>query len=257
MRKVVRLGHRTLDVQGVGDADPYFVAIGDGFEDHFSMLSARLLRPDDVVLDIGANIGITALVMSECVPDGHVHAFEAGPSVFSALKGNIERNRIDNISLYDLAIAETPGRVGFHDASAWGHISPGQPDEHFVRATTIDEIVAERRIAKIDFIKLDIEGFEQAALKGGVRSIGAFQPLIYMEYNSWCQVCWSRTNPLQFSEWLMANFQLFYVHDEGENPRFERVRKDAYTFTHDNMVLRGCVENILVTNNEARIASLL
>lgn len=66
---------------------------------------------DGVVVDIGGNIGLTALVLSALVPDGHVHVFEALPENAAFLHRNVEENGIRNVTVNAVAVGRLPGSV--------------------------------------------------------------------------------------------------------------------------------------------------
>ncbi|MFC7557552.1 FkbM family methyltransferase [Pseudoroseomonas wenyumeiae] len=72
----------------------------------------QALRPGDVVVDIGANVGMHALLAAHLVgPDGQVHAIEASSWIHERLRQNLRTNGIYNVATYNMAVTEVPGVV--------------------------------------------------------------------------------------------------------------------------------------------------
>ena len=109
--KSVLIGTRLqrLQVSGIALDDAYFMAIQDNFESQYAAFTACFLRPEYTVLDIGANIGMTAAIMSSVVHEGNIYAFEPGPKVFEELEANFHRNNLANVHAHQLAISDKPG----------------------------------------------------------------------------------------------------------------------------------------------------
>jgi hypothetical protein len=79
-------------------------------------LFRRLLRPGDVVVDGGANLGFLSLVAWQCVgPIGKVYAFEPQPTTLALLRENVELNRAANIVVMPQALWHEPGRARMYD----------------------------------------------------------------------------------------------------------------------------------------------
>ncbi len=136
-------------------------------------LFGEIIKPGMVVVDIGAHIGYFTRIFSRLVGEnGLVYAFEADPIVFQLLKKNTERFR--NTRLYQLAITDRAGTIDFYhseEKSGTGSILPAVPltfkrRKIQVSANNLDAILVQEGIPKVDFIKMDIEGGEPAALRG-------------------------------------------------------------------------------------------
>ncbi len=147
-----------------------------------------------VAVDAGANIGWHTLLLARLAgPEGRVFAAEPNPSVRERLAGNIAANRLENVSILPLALAEAPSRVAFlgpsatDGASGSGHLVPGSAAESGtfeVETRSLDSVVAESGIARLDLLKIDVEGFELAVLRGAEESIARFRPQIVFEFNA-------------------------------------------------------------------------
>lgn len=112
-----------MTIEGISESDTYFTAMGDGVEDAFFNFCKMYLRPDGVAMDIGANIGITAALLSQCLTHGHVHAFEPAKTVFPILDRNIKANDFRNVMVYDTAFGDKIGIAYFADQPAYGAAS--------------------------------------------------------------------------------------------------------------------------------------
>ena len=89
--------------------DPEYVRDEDAF-------IRRFLRAGDVVVDCGANIGLLSLPAARIVGEGGiVYAIEAHPRIFEYLSGNTKLNNLNNVKLFNVALAEKEGTVKFSD----------------------------------------------------------------------------------------------------------------------------------------------
>lgn len=240
------LGNRSFSLTGLTRDDPYLSSISDGAEPGLHLIGRKLLKPDAVAMDVGANIGVTTLMLSQCVPRGHVHAFEPSASVFPVLRANVAANNLSNVSCHNLSVTDISGEVRFAENHAWGHMAPeGSPTS----ATSIDDFVRSAVVERLSLIKIDVEGFERAVIEGAATTLARFKPAIYLEFNSWCLIAHSRQNPLEFLEWLVRSFGYVYLLDKRRPGEMRRIEPGQEKITaHDNIVHNGCVDDLLVTH---------
>ncbi len=153
-----------------------------------------VIRRGDVVFDVGANRGAyTALFARLVGSPGEVHAFEPVPPTCDALAEALRAAGIGNVVVNRSALAETPGELPLyvpgddfgqaslarHGAGSW----TGAAAVHSYRAPveTLDGYVRRRGLARLDFVKCDVEGAELAVLRGAGETLRAFAPLLYLE----------------------------------------------------------------------------
>ena len=138
----------------------------------------KLLKPGDVVLDVGANIGALTLALADIVGEnGCVTAFEPQPETAELLKRNVD----ERVAVRDYALGMVEGTtrvpsLGSAIHKNYGGVAIGS-GELEVKIHTLDSSVCD----KIDFIKIDVEGSEVAVLMGARGTIEKYRPLLYVE----------------------------------------------------------------------------
>lgn len=131
----------------------------------------RQVRPGAKVVDVGANHGLYALLFSQLAgPDGHVHAFEPDPDLYEAASANCAANRADNVTLYRLAAGSREARLVLRRSlvNAGGNrLAPGPSnaarDAVEVPVKPLDAVFGG---SEIDFIKIDVQGWEWEVFQG-------------------------------------------------------------------------------------------
>ena len=139
-------------------------------------LIQKVLKQGDCFLDIGANVGYYSFVASGLVGDaGRVIAFEPVPKNLAAIRKNIDANAIANIDLQPVAVGAKAGSLMLYlgddslGNSGWASIfsSEKRTTGLEVEMVALDDFVRQNNVPKIRLIKMDIEGSEPDALKGG------------------------------------------------------------------------------------------
>lgn len=156
-----------------------------GFCEPASRAMRALLRPDAVVIDAGANVGLfTVLAASGVGPRGRVIACEPSPPTMSILRANVTRNRFDWVELHEVALAEAPGRLAmqvFAPGSGFSSFAPAEAGtEVEVEVTTLDELAGDR-VDQTSLVKIDVEGAELRALRGASRLLEHARPDFIIE----------------------------------------------------------------------------
>ena len=163
------------------------------FEEGNKLLWKNLINRDMVVFDIGANAGIYSMIAAEILSgSGMVHSFEPSELERNKFKKNFElNNTIDdsNVCLVDSAVGSVTGHTTFYlpmeFKGAYGSLQ--QPDiQETVRKitvpiTTIGDYCYRSDVAKIDLLKIDVEGNELEVLQGADQELRKFRPCILLE----------------------------------------------------------------------------
>lgn len=253
--RTLRIGARTFEISGVSAEDPYLLGLTDGFEPEFERLCDDLVRYDYVCADIGANIGIKTLLLAQYVPHGRVLAIEPAPTVASLLQTNVARAGLPNIAVIKSAIGDCDGTVHFTDASAYGHISRDGIEVPVHRLTSL---VTQFHLERLDFVKIDVEGYEFSILRSSIDLLNKFQSLVLLEFNAWTQVALADVNPKEFAEWIFDNFSNVYrIRRETGLGYLERLSdRSPLHFLHTNFVEDRVLTDLLVTNCEGRLAQV-
>jgi FkbM family methyltransferase len=145
------------------------------WEPYLTAYVRHLLRPGDIFVDVGANIGYHSLLAAQAVgPRGRVYAIEASPSIYARLLENIRLNRLRNIEPLQAAAADTPGEATIwlaapqargHSTTVPSHATDeGMHREAIVRADTIAGLVGADVLRRARLVKVDVEGAERAVL---------------------------------------------------------------------------------------------
>ncbi len=176
---------RTINGRDVRLPTRFYRFFPDNYEkDNFQFFFSST-KPGDTVLDFGAHIGLFAAMAAKAVGgNGKVYAFEPSPSTNELLKKTVVINNASSIiSTFQKAIGGTVGKTTFfvgEQADNANSLVNYKEDRPFrgidIDVTTIDTFVKEQQLAKIDFIKIDVEGVEYDAMKGAVETFRKFKP---------------------------------------------------------------------------------
>jgi FkbM family methyltransferase len=143
------------------------------------------------VIDVGAQTGCFSLLSKFC-PNSRWYAFEAIQEAADILNNLLVANEIHNVSVYPIAVSNEPGFAALKlpSDSHWGLSTLGADPKRFNEYTTrsvecidLDTFVEKEKINKVDFIKIDVEGWELFVLQGGKEMIKRDKPIILMEFN--------------------------------------------------------------------------
>lgn len=159
------------------------------------MIRAFLPRAAEV-FDLGANVGVWTVLMNKTNSAARIHSFEPSPNTHSLLEKNVRLNECSNVILNRAAVSDRAGEISFEvpeNASIYGRVAPkttGYDEEDrfsnarsfSVPAVCLAEYCQAHSVREIDFLKIDVEGHELAALRGlepllGQRKVKA----MYME----------------------------------------------------------------------------
>lgn len=128
----------------------------------------------DIVFDIGAGVGSETLIFSDFVGDtGRVYSIEANPKTFEYLKKMSFLNNLKNVYLINVAISDKKGYTYIENKKhhVSNRITDSKKNSILINTISIDELVEENHLKKIDFLKVNIEGAEIEMIKGMNKSI--------------------------------------------------------------------------------------
>ncbi|HXV14421.1 MAG TPA: FkbM family methyltransferase [Candidatus Krumholzibacteria bacterium] len=173
---------------------------GERGYDHANFTAAtHFVRPGHVCFDIGANIGVYSVVMARLSGSAaNVHAFEPVEHIRERLLGNAGLNGYSDLRVNAFALGAEAGSLEMFQVKR-GHfrggtstflrnenvatLGEGQFETRTVQIRTLDHYVAEAGLARVDFMKIDVEGFELPVLEGAARTVARFHPVVLMEYD--------------------------------------------------------------------------
>lgn len=166
-------------------------------EEETTKLFKKIVRPGNIVLDLGANIGYFTLIASKLVgSNGKIFSFEPDQKNYEYLTKNINFNNFKNISTFNKAVSSKNGKEKFYFCSYdSGHHTLKQPlgieayskgrayqeEYRIVETVAIDSFLAQNKI-DVDIIKIDVEGAEALAFQGMSKTLSKPNIKIFMEY---------------------------------------------------------------------------
>jgi FkbM family methyltransferase len=161
-----------------------------GKQDAFEIsLIRQFVEPGDVILDIGANIGFYARKLSTLTgKNGIVHCFEPDEMNFSRLRSACRK--VQNIVLNDKAVGPRTEKIKIYTSPTLNVDHRTYKPDHYeneieIDAVSIDDYLEKRANGlKVNFIKMDIQGFENQALLGMRRTL-EINPNIVMLSEFW------------------------------------------------------------------------
>ncbi|HEV3121452.1 MAG TPA: FkbM family methyltransferase [Isosphaeraceae bacterium] len=147
-------------------------------------LFQQLIRPSDLVVEVGSNIGAHTVVLAKLVgPQGLVIAYEPQRVLYQTLCANVALNSITWVFAYPQAVGREPGAIII---PALDHTRPnnfgginlqGHTQGERVTMVTLDSLT----LSKCRLIKIDVEGMEIDVLQGAKQTIAKHRPYLYVE----------------------------------------------------------------------------
>lgn len=197
-------------------------------------LMQQHIKKGDIVLDIGANIGFYTKILSELVGDsGKVYAFEPDKKNFSYLQQNA--GNLKNVELLNKAVSDKTGIITLYQSNLLNvdhktYATDGYTSKTEIECVAIDDVLPNH---KVDFVKIDIQGFEYFAFMGmkvvfdvnkNLKIITEFYPLGLHN---------AKINPLDFFELLWKNNFMIYKTENERMSEFLKSDIEKYTAVKD------------------------
>jgi FkbM family methyltransferase len=196
-------------------------AIGAHYEPGLALLP-KLLRPDDVVFDCGANQGAYALYAASLVgPQGAVVAIEPQAYAVAALRRSLDANDLQNVRIFEGAVSDHVGSLPFYFRAKAVAASLERDDSAHCQAVevrSIDDLVEKEGLSRLDLIKLDVEGAEAAAIRGAAKAMAAHRPLVIFE-------CWDPASENTREAWEALAENGYGLFDIVSSERVARLKE--------------------------------
>jgi FkbM family methyltransferase len=226
-----------VDIRDLG-ITPHLIL--DGFwETWLTQCLAKIIKPGDVCIDIGANFGYYSILMSALSgAKGRTLAVEPNPYVCKLLRSTAAVHN-STIEVVEVAVSNKKGRVilsipdeYFGDASIIARSDRWAFNKKRVKVKTIsfDDFVLENNLTKVDVIKIDVEGVEPLVFEGMQQTIKNNPELqIIVEYSPFLY-----TNAQAFTEYLFQNFIVNRIKDVDEMSTLNESSIDALVQLKDH-----------------------
>lgn len=175
---------------------------------------------NDVFFDVGANIGSIGLPLVKSMPHLKYHAFEASPHVFEYLTKTVNLNGFKKINLINKALYHTDHiQVPFFQSDYHGKNSLAPTygsNSVLVDAITLDRYCLENMINQVDWLKIDVQGFELYAFQGAEKILqtGKVKNIIF-EYEPWAEE--EAKVPIGKAKELLKDFGYEFYHLNGQS----------------------------------------
>jgi len=148
-----------------------------------SEVFSRIVTPGMTVVEVGSNVGSHTLCLARLVsPNGVVYAFEPQRLLFQQLCANLALNAAENVHAYQIGLGEAPSTMrvpatNYKQRANYAGISLHCGEGEAVEIRTLDSF----GLARLDFLKIDVESMERQVLLGGATTISRCRPIIFAE----------------------------------------------------------------------------
>lgn len=159
------------------------------WEPHLMFFYYKFIKQHFIIVDGGANLGFHSVCFASLLKEGKLFCFEPQPLIYNVLSTNLLINGLSNkVNQYRLGLSNKKQNLRMSSLSKqvfnpncinWGgrFLTDSNEGEEEVQTITLDSL----KLPKLDLIKLDIQGFEYKALKGGEKTIIKNYPIIFLE----------------------------------------------------------------------------
>jgi FkbM family methyltransferase len=149
----------------------------------------KMIKTNQVVYDLGANVGFTAVLACKCVGEkGKVVCFEPMDHNAKQVQVNAKLNNFSQIEVFQVALGECDGVAEFQTSHSptWGRLTsagdtPEQTGVTQVTVRQLDKLVEEKQLPLPNFIKMDVEGAEADVIRGAYGTLSRSRPKMIIE----------------------------------------------------------------------------
>ncbi|MBN8726641.1 MAG: FkbM family methyltransferase [Xanthomonadales bacterium] len=205
------------------------LAAGQAHEPHVARVLRRQLGEGDVMLDIGANLGVFSLLAAECVgPAGRVIAVEPVAANRVLLARSAQENGFRHVELIAAAASDVAGTIQLRThpstsnsampAAAGARLRAAGGATISVAAIVLDEQLV--GLERLDLVKVDVVGMEPLALRGLERTLRRLRPALVTEFHPWAIERAAGGDPAAFLDGLLALYPAITIlHRDGAEER--------------------------------------
>ncbi|HWB61237.1 MAG TPA: FkbM family methyltransferase [Chthoniobacteraceae bacterium] len=174
-----------------GEGATLFYIVREYYEPEFRFLR-RFLNPGETFVDAGANCGVYTFAAAGIAGEkGLVLAFEPGHELYAGLQRGVKLNGFKHVRLFEAGLSDTTGSAKLyahpHGASSFSlGRSGGNADGAFfeIQVRKLDDVLDAEGVARVDCIKMDVEGAEELILRGAPRLFERCKPRVIFEINA-------------------------------------------------------------------------
>jgi len=177
----------------------------------------KYIKPGMTVFDIGASTGVHTLRMAKLAKK--VYAFEPSDWMHERLLQNISLNNFKNVVTNKVALSDVNGRA-LYCSEEHDRVDKKPNERKYIKMdyVRLDDYVKENNIKALDFIKIDVDGFECRILEGGAKTIKKYKPIMIIEIGKGLQEQFGRTLSLLIT--MLKSFG-YKFYDEKTEKEYE------------------------------------
>ena len=216
--------------------------INGSFESEETAFIVKMARKKNysIIFDIGANIGLYSVLLGRALKNCTIHAFEPSRSTFRLLKENIAMNNLGGIvTLHPMALSDKAGVQSFFETTddAYSSLKDTKrvpvSEVYDIDVNSLDNWSSQNKVSRVDFIKIDVEGFETLVISGALNVLRHSKPDLFVEIyrgtnsNPEPEKTIAMVKELGYQAFVFKNNELvpYVMHDD---------RYYNYFFTFDN-----------------------
>lgn len=173
-----------LDAAGREEFESHFSAHGESVEEmHRFVAEARKLPAGSVFFDVGAHSGIFTTTFCALCPGGRAAAFEPSPGPLAELAAATARNGQEGrVIERQVAVGDRAGQMdAWLDSARMAHMEPAPPGIEAVQVECVTLDTETDRLGAPALVKIDVEGWEDAVLRGAGRVLAQARPIVFLE----------------------------------------------------------------------------
>lgn len=230
--KIVRAKEGFLFTARLRNCIDWNVAFYGVWEPDTAKWLPRIIRPGDVVWDVGANIGYFTVLFSHLTGrNGRVLAFEPMEEAFWRMKSlhalNTPGYCFDNVDFFPMALGQEVGQLEAAFEFDFAMRSSGSAVSRRVAVNTIDAISREGAgpLARCDVLKIDVDGYDFRVLRGGEKTIRNLRPRLILEFSERSLVAQGDTMRDLYEFLQSAHYRLFHDATATEFKVWDDVRR--------------------------------